>query len=271
MRTRQGSLAECPATDAPPCPRRAAPRTVIASSVLFMPGTACIYNCLYLLTLGGWPAYCLPIRVRPYFLPTQGADMRPLTLAALTSTALTAVVAHAHVTYASGATLDGSECHPERLRFQWQRVRRTGFSDPITAVFPQLTTATQHLLLPADRQHLRQLSGFRLLVQPFRHYAVPGRCRNPPPSATQHDQGRAGQLQRAAAAGGGCGNSGAMRFRDPVAERGDPRSPRVGEAPHFIGARPTSSRGARRASTTSRWHLSRTLGGHARHVHFRRP
>jgi len=34
--------------------------------------------------------------------------MRPLTLAALTSTALTAVVAHAHVTYASGATLDGS-------------------------------------------------------------------------------------------------------------------------------------------------------------------
>jgi hypothetical protein len=34
--------------------------------------------------------------------------MRPLTLAALTPTALTAVVAHADVTYASGATLDGS-------------------------------------------------------------------------------------------------------------------------------------------------------------------
>src|SRR5882762_4389567 len=34
-------------------------------------------------------------------------------------------------------------------------------------VSPQLTTATQHLLLPADQQHVRQLSGFRVLVQLF--------------------------------------------------------------------------------------------------------
>src|SRR5438045_2136714 len=50
-------------------PRPAAPRAVIVSSVLFMAGTACICNCLYLLTLGGWPGYCLPIRYPLTFCP----------------------------------------------------------------------------------------------------------------------------------------------------------------------------------------------------------
>jgi len=145
--------------------------------------------------------------------------MRPLTLAALTPTALTAVVAHADVTYASGATLDGSVvCTNNFSSVVSVNAILSGYDSSgsgfVGGSFSDPITATQHLLLPADRQHLRQLSGFRLLVQPFRHYAVPGRCRNPPLSATQHDQGRAGQLHRAAAAGGGCGNSGAMRFRD---------------------------------------------------------
>jgi hypothetical protein len=88
--------------------------------------------------------------------------MRPLTLAALTPTALTAVVAHADVTYASGATLDGSVVCTNNFSSvvsvnailsgydsSGSGFVGRGFSDPIAAVFPQLTTATQHLLLPS--------------------------------------------------------------------------------------------------------------------------
>jgi len=75
--------------------------------------------------------------------------MRPLTLAALTPTALTAVVALAEVTYASGATLDGSVVCTNNFSsvvsvnaiLSGYDSSGTGFvgrsfSDPITAVFP---------------------------------------------------------------------------------------------------------------------------------------
>jgi hypothetical protein len=67
--------------------------------------------------------------------------MRPLTLAALTPTALTAVVAHADVTYVSGATLDGS-------------VVCTNDFSSVVSVNAILTTATQHLFLPARHRSL---------------------------------------------------------------------------------------------------------------------
>ena len=85
------------------------------------------------------------------------------------------MVAHADVTYASGATLDGSVVCTNNFSSvvsvnailsgydsSGSGFVGGGFSDPIPAVFPQLTTAAQHLLLPADRQHLRQLSGITL-------------------------------------------------------------------------------------------------------------